>query len=170
MLIVEDRDQVRNAGECPLPLLLGHNGILFGSLQLGDIVVCDNHALDAVVERSVGQCGADIPGAVDPDLFPHWCQILQHGLSVGYEIGSQQFLGHIDDLASHIGRYKLYQLSDCGCVSFHPEAVVKEYGGDVCASKEVVKVVVRFFLLLDLGLELCVDSNQLFVQGLELFP
>jgi hypothetical protein len=48
--------------------------------------------------------------------------------------------------------------------------VVEEDGGYVRACEEVVEVVVRLFLILDLRLELPVDGGKLLVEGLKLFP
>ena len=48
--------------------------------------------------------------------------------------------------------------------------VVEEDGGYVRACEEIVEVVVRLFLVLDLRLELPVDGGKLFVEGLKLFP
>ena len=107
---------------------------------------------------------------VDPELSRYRGEVVEDRLGIAHEVGPEVRLRHVDDGPSHVPGEQLDETSHGRGKAFDAQSVVEEDGGYVRACEEVVEVVVRLFLILDLRLELRVDGGKLLVEGLKLLP
>ena len=135
----------------------------------GDVGEGDDHAVDHVLQRAVGEDAHGEPAAVARAhllLLEH--QRAQHLTGVLGQLRVLQLGGDVRDRTPGVPRDELDELGGLGGEAPHEQVTVEEEGGEVGGVEEVLHVVAGARQLVHLGQQLLVDGLQLLVHRLHL--
>ena len=152
----------------PQALLTGQQGF-FGVLARGDVKHRDDHPVDAVSRRAVGQQPHHKRPLVGSGHLPfQGRELFQDRFGVSQQLGVFEPVGNVRNRAAVVGGNQVKNLLGRRGVEPDAEGAVEEDGGDPGGVNQVLQVVAGNAYLLDFDLQLLVDRAQLLVDGLQL--
>ena len=123
-----------------------------------------------VIAGAVRQQPRDVPAAIIAAHFPlNQIERLEYAVGVVGKIRIIQAVSDIQQRASRINGQHAEYLGGPRGKPFDPHTAINKHGGDVRGGDQVLQIVIDLAGFLDLGLQLIVDRDQFFVDGLQLF-
>lgn len=151
-----------------LSMMLRH--ILGGQFAFGDVDKRDDHAIDPIVQRSVGENPPHVPAAIfRADFLFSRDQIAQQLLNLGEQVVVDKPLDDIANRPATVGGNDPEHPRRGWSKKLDPQAAIQKDCGDVGGIEKVGHVVCGRFHLLDFVVKLVVDGAQLLVIRVQLF-
>ncbi len=157
---------------CQQPqMVLAGAQLFFGQAPVGDVDEGQHCALDAVIQRAVGQEARQVPvvAVAIADFALDQMQRFEGLRGVLVELRIIEAVGDVQQGATGVGADHVEDVPRPGREPLDAHLAVDEQGGDVRRGDQVLQVVVDLAGFVDLGLEFEVDRGELFVDRLQLF-